>query len=137
MIALSSPASVLRPPVVSAVVAAATSLIWVTSLRPPPTMPLAKPAAVVVTVSPSLAPTWKVKPVAPKTGLPLNDVPVVASTMFLISAAIWTTSAAIAVWSSVLSEPLPYWTLRSRTRCSIECTSVRAPSAVWTSEMPS
>ena len=35
------------------------------------------------------------------------------------------------------SVPLPYWTLRSRTRCSIECTSASEPSAVCTSEMPS
>ena len=49
--------------------------------------PLAKPAAVVVTVSPSLAPTWNVKPVAPKSVLAVERC-VVASTMFLISAAI-------------------------------------------------
>ncbi len=66
--------------------------------------------------------------------LPLNFV---CSAMFLTSPAIWKTSAAIASWSSELSVPLSNWTLRSRTRCSIECTSVSAPSAVWTSEMPS
>ena len=36
-----------------------------------------------------------------------------------------------------LSVPFSNWTDRSRTRCSIECTSFSAPSAVWTSEMPS
>ncbi len=66
----------------------AASLIAVISASPPPAMPLAKLAAVVLTVSPSLAPTWKVKPVAPKSDLPLNWVPLVGSTMFLISPAI-------------------------------------------------
>ena len=36
-----------------------------------------------------------------------------------------------------VSVPLSNCTFRSRTRCSIECTSLSAPSAVWTSEMPS
>ncbi len=39
--------------------------------------------------------------------------------------------------SSEFSVSFSPWTLRSRMRCSIECTSVRAPSAVWTSETPS
>ncbi len=91
-------------------------------------------AAVVVIVSPSLAPTWKVNVAAPKTAVSLNFVSVV---IVLISAASWMTSAPIAVLSSALSVPLEYWTARSRTRCSIECTSPSEPSAVWTSEMPS
>ena len=45
--------------------------------------------------------------------------------------------AEIASLSSELLVPLLNCTFRSRTRCSIECTSVRAPSAVWTSETPS
>ena len=35
------------------------------------------------------------------------------------------------------SAPFLYWTASSRTRCSIAWTSLRLPSAVWTSEMPS
>ncbi len=93
-----------------------------------------KSAAVVEIVSPSLAPTWNVKPVEPKTAVPLNFVSV---EMLPTSLAIWKTSDAIASLSSELSVPLANWTLRSRTRCSIECTSLSAPSAVWTSEMPS
>ncbi len=97
-------------------------------------MPPAKSAAVVVIVSPSLAPTWNVKPVEPNTAVPLNFVWLVMS---LISLPIWNTSAAIASLSSELLVPLSNCTFRSRTRCSMECTSVSAPSAVWTSEMPS
>ncbi len=89
---------------------------------------------VVVIVSPSLAPTWKEYVPPSSRTLPLNFV---SSEMFFTSLAICETSAAIASLSSVDRVPLLYWTFRSRTRCSIECTSLSAPSAVWTSEMPS
>ena len=66
--------------------------------------------------------------------MPLNSVLVVMS---LISVASALTSDSMAALSSVLRVPESYWTRRSRTRCSIECTSLRAPSAVCTSEIAS
>ena len=70
----------------SAVLAAEAELIDVMSDRPPEATEPAKFAAVVETVSPSLAPTWNVNPVAPKTFLPLNCVDVVIDP---ISVEIW------------------------------------------------
>ena len=86
-------------------------------------------------VSPWFAPTWKVVVPEPSSRLmPLNAV---LARMSVISVASCLASATIAALSSVLRVPLLYCTFRSRTRWSIECTSLRAPSAVWTSEMPS
>ena len=66
--------------------------------------------------------------------MPLNFVP---EPMRLISSRSWVTSPVTAVLSVVDSVPLLYCTARSRTRCSIECTSPSAPSPVCTSEMAS
>ena len=83
--------------------------------------------------SPS-APTTKSKAVPVSRALPLNFVSVPMAVISSLSAV---TSVAMAVLSSVDSVPLSYCTFRSRMRLSIECTSLRAPSAVWTSETPS
>ena len=91
--------------------------------------------AMTAIVSPSLAPTWNVIVAPPVSrAMPLNFVCV---PMLEISAQSWATSAVIAAWSDVDSVPLLNWTARSRTRCSIDCTSAIAPSAVCTSETAS
>src|SRR3954468_6048585 len=85
--------------------------------------------------SPSLAPTWNdTVEVLLSRQMPLNCVVV---PMRSISEANWATSDWMADWLVALSVPFLNWTASSRTRCSIECTVWRAPSAVWTSETPS
>ena len=54
-----------------------------------------------------------------------------------ISEASWLISDWMAVWSCEDSVPFLYWTASSRTRWSIECTSLSWPSAVCTSEIAS
>ncbi len=80
-----------------------------------------------VIVSAASAPTWKVTVPAVRRLIPLNSVLDVMSEISLPSC--WT-SAEIAFLSPASSVPLSYCTFRSRTRCSIECTSFRAPSPV-------
>ena len=85
--------------------------------------------------SPSSAPTWKSIVDAPlSSALPLNSAEV---PMRSISAASALTSVWIDACALVDIVPFLYWTASSRTRCSIEWTSSRFASAVWTSEMPS
>src|SRR3954449_10991887 len=114
-------------PASDAVVALAT-----TSAMPvPPTRSL----VVIAIDSLSLAPTWRLTVPAPLSSwVPLNFV---LALIVPISVASWATSARIAVLSVAFSVSLPYWTRSSRTRCSIEWTSVSAPSPVCTSETPS
>ena len=65
-------------------------------------------------VSPSLAPTWKVIELVPLSRLmPLNEVWLPMSE---ISAQSWATSAVMAAWSEEARVPLLNWTARSRTR---------------------
>ncbi len=86
-------------------------------------------------VSPVFAPTWKViGEVEPSTLMPLK---VIWPTMRAHSEESCTISAVIAALSAVDRVPLLYWTASSRTRCRIACTSLRAPSADCTIEMPS
>ena len=59
------------------------------------------------------------------------------SRMRTSSAVSCATSAVILAWSDVDSVPLANWIDSSRTRCRIACISLREPSAVCTSEMPS
>ena len=101
--------------------------------RPPVEMSPLRPVAAKEMVSLSLAPTWNEKSLL-KTDLPLNSV---LLTMLLTSLAISATSDEIDVLSLSSSVPLLNCTFRSRTRCSMLWTSERAPSAVWTAEMPS
>jgi hypothetical protein len=90
--------------------------------------------AVVAIVSPVLAPTWNVLAVPVSSLLPLNSVCVPMAVISVVSAVI---SEEMAALSSVFRVPPSCCTFSSRMRPSIECTSERAPSAVWTSEMPS
>jgi hypothetical protein len=94
----------------------------------------ASETASVVIFSVPAAPTTNSKVGPPKRLLSLNFV---WTEMSLISAVSAVISLLMAALSSVFRVPLENCTLSSRTRLSIECTSVRAPSAVWTSEMPS
>src|SRR5262249_11341967 len=57
--------------------------------------------------------------------------------MRAISSQSCATSLVMAALSEADRVPLLYWTARSRTRCSIDCTSLIDPSAVWTSETAS
>ncbi len=83
-----------------------------------------------------LAPTWKfIVPAEPSSSfLPLKlvDVPMRPSSLCRLL-----TSVAMAARASPLFESLPACTARSRMRCRIAWVSVSAPSAVWTTEMPS
>ena len=89
-----------------------------------------------VMTSPSLAPTWNViVPAEPSSSLmPLKSAEL---PMRAISDCSWAASAVMAALSEVESVPLPYWTASSRTRCSIEWTSLSEPSAVCTRLTPS
>jgi hypothetical protein len=103
-----------------------------TTADAPPTPDRLKP--VVLIDSPVAAPTWNVTPLPSSSAMPLN---LVWLEMSLISVASWPISVAMASLSSWLRVPFENCTLRSRTRWSIEVTSLREPSAVWTSETPS
>ena len=90
-------------------------------------------------VSPPLAPTWKLSVEVPFSRLvPLNLVSLAMSSMA-------ETSSSSSAWAAATEAPvspplapvLEAWTARSRARCSMEWTSVRAPSAVCITLMPS
>ena len=86
-------------------------------------------------VCPSSAPTWNVMALEPvSTAMLLN---LVSLPIRLISAQSCETSAVIDALSDADSVPLLYWTASSRTRWSMACTSLMAPSAVCTSETAS
>ena len=86
-------------------------------------------------VCPSSAPTWNVMALEPvSTAMSLN---LVSLPIRLISAQSCETSAVIDALSDADSVPLLYWTASSRTRWSMACTSLMAPSAVCTSETAS
>ncbi len=71
---------------------------------------------------------------APNRAMPLK---VAESRIRTSSAVSCVISAPILAWSPVERVPFDHWMASSRTRCRIECISLRAPSAVCTSEMPS
>ena len=91
--------------------------------------------ALTVSVSASLAPTWKVMLDEPVSrAMPLN---LVLAPTAEISAHSWATSPVIDALSEADRVPLLNWTARSRTRWSMACTSAIAPSPVCTSETAS
>ena len=90
---------------------------------------------VTVRVWPWSAPTWKSVDAPPvRRETPLNLVFAAMSPMAAWSSV---TSASMLAWESASLVPFAYWTASSRIRWSMLWTSVSAPSAVWTIEMPS
>ena len=77
-------------------------------------------------------PTWKVRSLSSKTVAPANRVRVPIASSSSSSSSTSACSATPSLVAVLAAE-----TARSRIRCRIECTSLSAPSAVCTSEIPS
>jgi len=126
--------SKLRPVVTPSSANASSSPFTARLLDTVATLAEARLTEIAELVSPS-APTWKFSVPAPLSSLvPLKfvDWAIRLSSSTRLSASVVMFSRAL-----VLFESFAAWTPRSRRRCRIECTSVSAPSAVWTTLMPS
>ena len=113
---------------------AASSALTVTAVETVETFALVRFTAIAEFVSPS-APTWKFSVPAPLRSL----VPLKFVDCAMRPSSAWRLLASVVMFAraSALFESFEAWTPRSRMRCRMLWTSVRAPSAVCTTEMPS